>query len=206
MHPNAAFRWDDRDELRALIEEIGFGLLFAQTPDGPRVAQVPAVWLSDNQIGFHIARGNGIARHLDGANALFVVNGPDAYISPDWYGTNDQVPTWNYLSVELEGIVHKMDRNTLIDQIERLTASNEARLFPKSPWTRDKMAPGLFDKMLGGINGYTLDVAGWRGTKKLGQHKGVEAVENVATALAANGQSAMAHIMREMGLPAAKKN
>ena len=27
MHPNAAFRWEDRDALRALAREIGFGIL-----------------------------------------------------------------------------------------------------------------------------------------------------------------------------------
>ena len=37
----------------------------AATPDGPRVAQVPVVWLDDDTLGLHVARGNGIARHLD---------------------------------------------------------------------------------------------------------------------------------------------
>ncbi len=32
MHPNAAFRTDDRALLEALIAEVGFGMVFAQTP------------------------------------------------------------------------------------------------------------------------------------------------------------------------------
>ena len=43
MHPNAVFRLEDRTVLEALIEEVGFGMVFAQTPDGPRVAHVPIV-------------------------------------------------------------------------------------------------------------------------------------------------------------------
>ena len=55
--------------MRGFVEEVGFGALFAATPDGPRVAHVPPVFLDDRRIGFHIARANGIARHLDGRDA-----------------------------------------------------------------------------------------------------------------------------------------
>lgn len=41
MHPNPAFRHEDRALLEALIAEIGFGMVFAATADGPRVAHVP---------------------------------------------------------------------------------------------------------------------------------------------------------------------
>ena len=200
MHPHPDFRWEDRAELRGFAEQIGFGALFAATPDGPRVAHLPVVFLGETQLGFHIARGNGIVRHLDGQTALFVVQGPDAYISPDWYGLPDQVPTWNYLSVELEGTVRKMGRDALIAQVDLLSAAHEGGLAPKAPWTRDKMTPGYFERLLGGITGFTMDITGWRGTKKLGQNKHEAARAAVAEALDARGQRAMAHLMREMPL------
>ena len=137
MHPNAAFRWADRDQLRAFVREVGFGALFAATPDGPRVAHVPVVWLGDDALGFHVSRGNAVTRHLDGATGLFVVHGPDAYVSPDWYEEGpDQVPTWNYVTVELEGRIAKLDRDALVAQIDALGHEHEARLAPKPEWTR----------------------------------------------------------------------
>ncbi len=198
MHPNAAFRWNDDDALRLFAAEIGFGMLFSGTPDGPRVAHVPFVLLGPDRIGFHLARGNGIVRHLDGAEALFVVNGPDAYISPDWYGAEDQVPTWNYLAVEMQGPVAKMDREALAAQIDALSQTQESRLLPKPVWTRDKMAEGLFDKMLGAITGFEMRVTAWRGTAKLGQNKPEAVRGRVAEALDARGQKAMAHLIREI--------
>lgn len=200
MHPDPKFRWEDRDAMRGFIAEIGFGTLFAATADGPRVAHVPAIFVDDDRIGFHIARGNGIARHLDGATALFSVHGPDAYISPDWYGLEDQVPTWNYLAVELEGRVTRMDRAALLDQIDRLSAARETRLAPKPVWTREKMTPGTVDKMLSAISGYTLEIVAWRGTKKLGQNKPEAARLAAADALDAGGKRAMAHLMRYLPL------
>ncbi len=200
MHPDPKFRWDDRDAMRDFVAEIGFGALFAATPDGPRVAHVPAIFLDDGRIGFHIARGNGIARHLDGLTALFSVQGPDAYISPDWYGLDQQVPTWNYLAVELEGRISKMDRDGLLGQIDRLSGDHEARLAPKPVWTRDKMDPAAVDRMLSAIDGYTMEIVAWRGTRKLGQNKPEAARLAVAEALDANGKRAVAHLMRHLPL------
>jgi transcriptional regulator len=198
MHPNAAFRWEDRDALRAFARQIGFGMAFAATPDGPRVAHVPFVFLDDDRIGFHVARGNGIAKHLDGAEALFVVNGPDAYVSPDYYGEADQVPTWNYLALELQGPVRKMNAGELAAQVDALSDFQEGQLAPKPVWTRSKMSDGLFDKMLGAITGFEMRVTGWRGTAKLGQNKSEAARAGAADALDARGNKAMAHLMRNL--------
>ena len=50
MHPNSAFRHDDRALLESLLDEIGFGMVFAPTPDGPRVAHVPLLWTGDGAV------------------------------------------------------------------------------------------------------------------------------------------------------------
>lgn len=199
MHPNAAFRWDDPDALRMFAREVGFGTLFAATPDGPRVAHVPFVFLDDDRIGLHVARGNGIAKHLDGAEALFVVNGPEAYISPDWYEMDhNQVPTWNYLAVEMQGPVRRMSQDELIAQVDALSAEQEARLAPKRIWTRDKMDAAIFDKMTTAIIGFELRVTAWRSTAKLGQNKPAEARARVADRLDEQGRNAVAHLMRNL--------
>ena len=199
MHPNSAYRWDDRAALRGFAEAIGFGMLFAPTPDGPRVAHVPFVFLDEGRIGFHIARGNGIAKHLAGSDALLVVNGPDGYVSPDWYQLdNNQVPTWNYLAAEFEGPVSRLEPDALIAQIDALTAAQESRLAPKPVWTRGKMDEGRFGKMLGAIQGFELRVTGWRSTAKLSQNKPEAARLSAADAVEAAGNRALALLMREL--------
>ena len=196
MHPNAAFRWEDRDAMRALVAELGFGALFCATPDGPRVAHVPVVWLDDATLGLHLARGNGIVRHLDGATALFVAQGPDGYVSPDWYGLdNNQVPTWNYVAVELEGTMRRMEHDALVAQVDQLTAHQEGRL-DKTPWTRGKMDPAMFGKMTSAITGFRLEITAWRGTLKLGQNKPEAARLAAADGVEASGRRGIAHWMR----------
>ncbi|MCM8729661.1 FMN-binding negative transcriptional regulator [Hephaestia sp. GCM10023244] len=198
MHPNGSFRWEDRAAMRALVEQVAFGALFAATPDGPRVAHLPVTWDGDD-LTFHLARGNALTRHLDGATGLFVINGPDAYVSPDHYGLDtDQVPTWNYVAVELEGRVSPLDRDGLIAQLDALALAHEARLAPKPAWSRDKMERAAFEALLRGIKGFRLRIQAWRGTIKLNQNKPESARLAAADALDAQGRRAIAHWMRQL--------
>src|SRR3546814_7960736 len=79
------------------------------------------VVLSDDRttLQFHLARGNALTHHLGGAIALAVVQGPDAYVSASWYAEADQVPTWNYVAIEMEGVVRKLDDAELVAQLDR---------------------------------------------------------------------------------------
>lgn len=198
MHPNSSFRWEDRDALRAFASEVGFGSIFATTPDGPRVAHAPFVFLDEGRIAFHLARGNALTKHLGGMEGLFLVNGPDAYISPDWYLIDDQVPTWNYLALELQGPVRQLSRDELAAQVDAVSSAQEQRLAPKPEWTKEKMTAGLFDKMLGAIVGFEMAITAWRGTAKLGRNKTPDVRENAANGLENRGAMAMAHLMRTL--------
>jgi len=206
MHPNPAFRWprtnneaDERAALEAMIANIGFGMIFADTPDGPRVAHVPVFSTGDGALQFHLARGNALTKHVAKKKALCVINGPDAYVSPDWYGIDDQVPTWNYVALELEGKVREMEREGLVALLDDLTEQNEARLAPKKPWHRDKMDPEKFDKLCSAIVGFEMEIQAWRPTAKLGQNKPQDVRERAADGLASTGRKAIAHMMRSFG-------
>ena len=198
MHPNSAFRHDDRDLHEALIAEIGMGMVFATTPDGPRVAHTPLHSTGDGAVQFHLARGNALARHLDGMTALAVINGPDGYVSPRWYADQGQVPTWNYVSLELEGRVRRMDQDGLHALLENLSATNEARIAEGQPWTMDKMPPDTLRRMMGAIAGFEMEVQAWRPTFKLSQNKPADERARVAAGLEAEGSPAIAELMRKL--------
>ncbi len=202
MHPDPSFRPNSDPTggdgmLHRLVNDIGFGMIFLTTPSGPRVAHV-ALRLSDGGgVQFHLARSNALTAHIAGQTALAVVNGPDAYISPDWYESDDQVPTWDYVSVEMEGPVRMMNAAGLTALLDDLSAENEARLAPKKPWTRDKMDAAKFQKMLGAIVGFELDVKAWRPTFKLSQNKSPAIRQKVTARLEELGQTAMADMIRK---------
>jgi transcriptional regulator len=195
MHPNRVFAWEDREAMLAFVADTAFATIAAE---GPVVVHAPVLVAGPDRLLFHVSRGN--RAKLDGRRAIVSVLGPDAYISPDWYGTDDQVPTWNYLSVEAEGPLRRLDETELAELLDRLSAAHEARLGPKPAWTRAKMKPGRFEGMLKAIVGYELGIEALRGTRKLGQNKD-EATRLAAAAGLAPFNPALAALMEKENRP-----
>ena len=192
MHPNRVFDWQDQGAMLDFVRGIAFCTICI---DGPMVVHAPVVVDGSDRLRFHVSRANRTAAALGGARALVSCLGPEAYISPDWYGTPNQVPTWNYLAVEAEGRLRRLDETGLARLLDDLSDDHEARLAPKPAWTRDKMSPGRFDSMLRAIIGYELTIEALRGTRKLGQNK-PEAVRAAVAEALAPFDPEMARLMR----------
>lgn len=197
MHPNAHFAWTDIAAMHAFVTARAFGHIFTQTPDGPMVAHAPVVVTADGNLQFHLARANRLVPHLDGATALISVAGDYAYVSPDWYTKPDQVPTWLYRAVEADGTVRRLDRDGLIAQLDALSTAMEQPLAPKPVWTRGKMTEGKFEAMLPGIVGFEMQVTAMRGTLKVNQHKSVEDIASMVTALRDQGRDDVVVLIEE---------
>ncbi|GAY21916.1 MULTISPECIES: FMN-binding negative transcriptional regulator [Sphingobium] len=196
MTPGAPYRWRDEAAIRAFVAEVGFGLLCVTAPDRQHVVHLPLVWRDEGHVGLHLHRANPIVRHLDGQEALIVVTGAHHYISPDWYGMPDKVPTWNYQSAELRGVMRRLDHEQTVAHLDALSNDQESRLLPKPLWTREKMSEGLFERVMTGLIGFEMAVHAMEGTMKLGQDKPESARIAVADALAARGDAAMSALMR----------
>lgn len=195
MHPNPLFRTDDHALMESLIDEIGFGMVFAQTPEGPRVAHTPLLSTGDGAVQFHLARGNALTRYLEGETALIVVNGPDAYVSPRWYANRDTVPTWDYVALELEGRVRRMDDEGLEAFLHAAIAKHEGRLGGE-PWLAEESSEKTWSGLFRGIAGFELEVQAWRPTLKLSQKKTPEERAAIAEGLEQAGHAALAHLIR----------
>lgn len=195
MHPNPLFRTDGRALMESLVDEIGFGMVFAQTPDGPRVAHTPLLSTGDGAVQFHLARGNALTRHLDGSPALIVVNGPDAYVSPRWYDNRDTVPTWDYVALELEGRVRRMADEGLEAFLHAAIRKHEGRL-EGTPWRAEESSQKVWSGLFRGITGFELEVQAWRPTLKLSQKKTPAERESIAAGLDRAGHAALAHLIR----------
>lgn len=197
MHPNPLFRTEDRALMESMIDEIGFGMVFAQTPDGPRVAHTPLLYTGDGAVQFHLARGNALTRHLDGATALIVLNGPDAYVSPRWYVNRDTVPTWDYIALELEGRIRKMADEGLEAFLHAVINKHEGRLGGEQ-WLAGESSEKVWSGLFRGITGFELEVLAWRPTLKLSQKKTPEERARIAEGLEQAGHAALAHLIRNI--------
>lgn len=202
MHPNQAFRKPETDKNIAFAQYRSFGVLSVNHEDGPLISHIP-FQLSDDgsQLEAHLVRSNPIVRLLSSpVKAVFAVSGPDAYISPDWYEIDDQVPTWNYVAVHLRGELQRLDDSALHPILDRISANMEERLLPKTPWTSAKMDQEVYQKMLRQIIPVFMKVTDIQGTWKLSQNKSqdvaLRAADGVETSDKSISDPAIAALMR----------
>ena len=120
----------DRAASLAFAQTRGFGLVCAWDGAKPIASSLPfyLTFADDGtpRAAFHVARHNPLVKLAGGtASWLLAVNGADAYVSPDWYVSPDQVPTWLYQVVHLTGTVRTLSDDELAEQIETLSAKFE---------------------------------------------------------------------------------
>ena len=118
MYLPAHFAETRTTELHALIGENPLGTLVTVGPDGLDANHIPFELLTgqgeQGVLQAHLARANPLVEQIvDGMSVMVIFQGPQAYISPNWYPskheTHQQVPTWNYQVVHAHGRIHLRD-------------------------------------------------------------------------------------------------
>jgi transcriptional regulator len=199
MHSNPAFRQAATEQNLAFARERGFGILVINGEVGPLASHIPFLISEDGKsVDLHLARPNPIARAALPAPAVLTVSGPDSYISPDWYGIDDQVPTWNYVAVDLRGTLSPLPIESLHGHLDSLSARFEADLLPKRPWVSTKMSEGVMERMMRMILPFRLHLNGVEGTWKLGQNKTDDARLAAAAALERSSGSSPSVLLAQM--------
>lgn len=199
MHPNPIYRTASREQNLSFAAETGFATFMLSSEDGaPLAAQAPFV-IIENRIELHLMRSNPVARALkDGPRpARAVITGPHGYVSPDWYGLPDQVPTWNYVSVHVTGALALRPAAEMPGLLDRLSETYEARLAPKPAWTSDKVNPDQMDRLMRSILPLRMEIGTVEGTWKLAQNKTEAARLRAAAGLEAGLEAG--HGMRGAG-------
>jgi len=161
--------------------------LVTHGPHGFRASILPMLFDADDgphgTLRGHLARGNpqwrdieaSIAAGGDGAGeALAILDGPDAYISPAWYEekrlTGKVVPTWNYVTVQAHGtITTQHDPDWLIAHVGRLVRRHEAGR--PHPWALADAPADYVRSQAKAIVGLELHVTRLEAKRKLSQNR-----------------------------------
>jgi transcriptional regulator len=168
-HPKTLLSTDDA---RAALAAFDRAALLV-TPD-LAVTHLPFLVESDRLIG-HIARANP---HWKSApcDALVVMSGAEAYISPGWYPSKAE----HGETLQVRGRLTTFDDVArLEDVVAGLSARHEAR--QPSPWTIAEAPRDYIDRLLGAIVGVEIAIDTVEAKRKLSQdrpapdHQGVVA-------------------------------
>lgn len=191
MYIPAAFRDDDLASLHQMIECTRLAMLVTHDEQGLQASHLPLLLRADEgrhgTLYGHLARANPQWRALkNGAQALVIFAGADAYISPGFYPAKAEhgkvVPTWNYVAVHAYGLARVFnDAPSLLDVVSALTDKHEAGR--AMPWAVADAPADYIDKMLGAIVGFALPVERLEGKRKLGQNRSAADINGVRDGL-----------------------
>jgi len=192
MYCPAAFRQDDLPSLHAQIQASGLAIVTSSGAQGLQASHLPLLLEpGEGEFGTlygHFARANPHWRDLaDGAEALVVFNGPDAYVHPGWYPAKAEhgkvVPSWNYIAVHAWGQAEVFDEpERLLELVSRLSERHERGR--AQPWAVSDAPRDYIDTMLRAIVGFALPIRRLEGKWKLSQNRSSNDQAGVRTGLA----------------------
>jgi transcriptional regulator len=209
MYVPAHFAMDD-EAVRDLLHHHGAADLVTATAEGLVATMLPFVYDPDagehGALLGHVARNNDQWRAEVIGEALAIVRGPDAYISPSWYAGKAEhgrvVPTWNYVTAHVHGrlVVHD-DAAWVEALVRRLTRKHEDGM--PHPWAVDDAPPIFVAGQLRAIVGVELQITRIEAKAKLSQNRPPADVDGVVAGLAARGHldasAAVAAARRDRG-------
>lgn len=201
MYAPAHARSTDDAWMREEIARLRFAVLFSAGPGGPMATHLPLAWDGADLVG-HVAKANPHWREwlAEGAPAIAVFQGPQAYVSPSHYAAKRQhgrvVPTWNYVAVHAHGTAIAVPEAAPLHRIVSLLTDLQEASQP-SPWHVTDAPEPFVAGQLKGIVGVRLAVSQLSGTRKLSANRDAADRAGVIAGLAA-GDSQAQEIARLM--------
>jgi transcriptional regulator len=179
MYNPSHFREDRIEVIHQLIREHTLATLVTLGPDGLLASHLPLILDPDpaplGTLRGHLARANPQWKELDPKiSALAIFQGPQAYISPNWYATKSEtgkvVPTFNYVAVHAYGPLEVItDPALILEHVRALTRHHEAR-FPE-PWQVEDAPADFIESQLKAIVGLKIPIARLEGKWKTSQNR-----------------------------------
>ena len=172
------FKVDDVAQMHALMRGRPFAALVSAGASGLYASHLPTVLKDEGDYGViecHLSRANPHWRDLaEGGEALMIFQGPDGYITPNWYPTKAEsgkvVPTWNYAVVHAYGRPEvKDDRDWLRRHVGELTTQQEKT--EAQPWKLSDAPDSYIDVMTRGIVGFRFAITRLQGKWKMSQNR-----------------------------------
>ncbi|CAM3319618.1 Protease synthase and sporulation protein PAI 2 [Arthrobacter ulcerisalmonis] len=199
----------DQAAITALLTSPSAANLVTMTEHGLLATLLPFVFDPDagehGALQSHVARNNPQWSTPVVGEALAIIQGPDAYISPGWYPSKAEhgrvVPTWNYSTAHVYGrlVIHD-DPDWLAHHVRLLSGLNESGR--DHPWAVDDAPEKFIAGQLRAIVGVELVITRIEAKEKLSQNRSAADAAGVAAGLRAAGQEASAAaVERVRGCP-----
>ncbi len=184
MYTPPAFSVSDREAVLRFLRENSFGILISRDGETLHDTHTPFLVADDlRTLRGHIARANPQWKTWAANPRVKVIfHGPHAYISPRFYKSEFNVPTWNYTAISIDGRIRIIeDHAATLELIQNLVAQYEGA----HGWQLDPNDERNL-KLLHAVVAFEIEVDHIETKFKLNQNKSPEDRESVTASLLAS--------------------
>jgi transcriptional regulator len=185
MYLPPSFTESDPDKLYQFILDYSFATVIINNQDELEIAHLPlSLNATKDKLFGHIAKPNPLAKLLQSNQRVKIIfHGPHGYISPTFYPEPiDQVSTWNYAVVHVDGIISQLDPELLSSKLDELQSQQDAT------YAIDWSNPHISRK-LGGIIGFEITISKIIGKFKLSQNRTKDEQDSIIHHLKQSGDT-----------------
>lgn len=180
------FALRDRDRIRDLVRDHAWATLVTPaTAHGPVVSHLPVLVRDPDgapelTLLGHLARTDAEQHELGRHDVVVIVQGPNGYISPRWYGTGPHVPTWNFVVAHIHGRPEVLDADETYAVLSATVDHFEERL--PEPW-RLSEADAYAHRIARAATGFRLPATRVAAKAKLSQDESESEAGRIVRAL-----------------------
>lgn len=191
MYTPKKFQITDENTIEAFISQNPFAILASENNKKIEVTHLPINRFNDGKLCGHVALANIHSKIDEEKEVCFVFNGEHAYISPRYYKSTFNVPTWNYSAIHIYGNVKYIeDNDKVLLLLKELTEIYEGQNGWKLP-NEEK-----YNNLTKFIRFFEINVTSIEAKFKFSQNKSDEDIAEVIKSLEEDGQVEVARFMK----------
>ena len=190
---------ENRSEILRLIEENSFAILVNQSNDKINATHIPLfIEESANNklvLSGHISKLNPQSENFaENGTVLAIFSGAHSYISSSWYDY-EEVPTWNYMAVHVEGKIEILNEEQKLLHLENLVNKYEKN--SEKPISTKSLSKETMHQA-NGILAFNIIVTNIDAVKKLSQNKSENNKKSIISHLEKSDDEGAKSIANEM--------
>ncbi len=199
MYIPDVYKNENQSEIIRFIEENSFAILVNQSNGKINATHIPLFIeeSNDNQLilSGHISKLNPQCENFaENGTILAIFSGAHSYISSSWYDY-EEVPTWNYLAVHVEGKIEILNEEQKLLHLDNLVNKYEKN--SENPISTKSLSEKTM-RQANGILAFNIIVQNIDAVKKLSQNKSENNKKSIISHLEKSENEGAKSIANEM--------
>jgi len=191
VRPNPDYAMTDETEVADLLRQFPWCTIVSHVPGRGIVASHYPVVVDEDADGLtvvsHVGKPDERLHELGEHELTIIVEGPQGYISPGWYGVSPAVPTWNFVVAHLTGTPEVVSLEENLRLMDVLVNFFEEQTEEPTRLHASAAATAYAERMVRGTVAFRMKVDRFDAKRKMSQDKPDAVVDHVIEGLSAPG-------------------